>query len=141
MIFSKIPAAVLAGALLSCVGGSIASAQGGASWGQPGTSYDMHSNAAGGCPALDWHLVVMSNGTISGIVGVNDMQTMFRLTGSYSGANFHLDGHEVGGTRSGAVNGQLQEGQIAMTLGGLPVGAACEGKTVYVKRREPEIVR
>src|SRR5947209_18876865 len=127
MNFSKVPAAVLAGALLSCVGGSIASAQGTAqTWGQSGTTYAMHSNAAGACPALDWHLVVMSDGTMSGMVGVDDMKTMFRVAGTYSGANFHLDGHEVGGTRAGAVNGQLQEGQIAMTLGGLPVGAACE---------------
>jgi hypothetical protein len=142
MIFSKVSAAVLAGALLSCVGGSIASAQATAqSWGEPGTTYALHSNAAGDCPAMDWHLVVMTDGTMHGIVGLNDMKTVFDVAGTYSGANFHLDGHEVGGTRTGAVNGQIQNLNIALTLGGLPVGSACQGKTVYIARRQPEIVR
>jgi hypothetical protein len=142
MIISKVPAAVLAGALLSCMGGGIASAQqpaaqGAGNWGQTGTTYALHSNAAEGCPAMDWHLVVMGDGTLSGVVGLNDMKTMFRVTGTYSGANFHLQGKEVGGTRTGAVNGQLQEHNIALSIGGLPVGNSCQGKTVYIKRREP----
>jgi hypothetical protein len=87
---------------------------------------------------MDWHLVVMNDGSIHGIVGLNDMKTLFDVAGTYAGATFHLDGHEVGGTRSGAVNGQLQsEGRIALTLGGLPVGSACQGKTVYIKRKVP----
>ena len=137
MIVSKVPAMVMAGALLSCVGGGISSAQTAANWGAPGTSYVLHSNAASGCPALDWHLVVMSDGSISGIVGVNDMQTMYKVTGTSSGANFHLDGKEVGGTRTAAVNGQLQDQKIALSIGGLPVGNACQGKTVYINRRQP----
>jgi hypothetical protein len=142
MIVSKISAMVLAGTLLSGVGGSIAYAQqpagqAAAGWGQAGTSYSVHSNAAGGCPALDWHLVVMNDGSISGMVGVNDMQTMFRVRGTYSGANFQLQGQEVGGTRTAAVNGQLQNQRVAITIGGLPVGSACQGKTVYIQRREP----
>jgi hypothetical protein len=140
MTSRKLPV-MIAGALISCVGGSTAFAQATAgqsagSWGQSGTTYALHSNAASGCPALDWHLVVQSDGTLSGVVGVNDMQTMFRVHGTYSGANFHLDGQEVGGSRTAAVNGQLQEGNIALSIGGLPVDSACQGKTVYIKRRE-----
>jgi hypothetical protein len=86
---------------------------------------------------MDWHLVVQKDGLMSGMVGIDDMKTMFRLTGTYSGANFHLDGKEVGGTRTGALNGQLQEHKIAMTLGGLPVNSRCQGKTVYINRRQP----
>ena len=137
MIVSKVSAMVLAGALLSCGGGTIASAQSAPNWGAPGVSYSAHSNAAGDCPAMDWHLVVLPDGSLGGMVGVNDMKTMFQIHGTASGANFHLEGKEVGGTRTGAVNGQLQEGRVALTLGGLPVGAACQGKTVYIKRREP----
>ncbi len=138
MISKKMLSAAIAGALLFCVGGTIASAQATTqTWGQTGTTYALHSNAEGDCPAMDWHLVVMNDGSIHGIVGLNDMKTLFDVAGTYAGATFHLDGHEVGGTRSGAVNGQLQEGRIALTLGGLPVGSACQGKTVYIRRREP----
>jgi hypothetical protein len=139
MIVNKVRGAVMAGALLSCAGWNVASAQAPAqSWGEPGTTYALHSNAAGDCPAMDWHLVVMNDGSIHGIVGLNDMKTLFEVAGTYTGATFHLDGHELGGTRSGAVNGQLQsEGRIALTLGGLPIGAACQGKTVYITRKVP----
>jgi FlaG/FlaF family flagellin (archaellin) len=141
MTVSKTSMMVLAGALLSCVGGSIALAQqptgqAAGNWGQAGTTYALHSNAASGCPALDWHLVVQNDGTIGGMVGVNDMKTMFRVHGTYSGANFQLQGQEVGGKRTAAVNGQLQDQNIALSIGGLPVGSACQGKTVYIKRRE-----
>jgi hypothetical protein len=81
--------------------------------------------------------VVLKGGVMTGMVGVDDMKTMFRLNGTYSGANFQMTGQEVGGTRTGAVNGQLQNQKIAMTLGGLPVGSRCQGKTVYIQRREP----
>jgi hypothetical protein len=146
MIVSKAFTSVLAGTLLYCVGGSVASAQqptGGISgqtagdWGQPGSTFDLRSNPSGECPAMDWHIVVLKDGIMTGMVGVDDMKTMFRLNGTYSGANFHLDGQEVGGTRTGALNGQLQEQKIAMTLGGLPVNSRCQGKTVYIQRREP----
>ena len=137
MNFGKLPADVMAGALLTCVSGNIASAQAPAEpWVSPGTTYDAHSNAAGDCPALDWHIVRGDNGSLSGIVATDDMKTVFRVTGRITEANFHLDGSEIAGPHpgtSGAVNGQLQsEGRIAMTLGGLPVGAACQGKTVYL---------
>jgi len=87
---------------------------------------------------MDWHIVRGVGGVLTGMVGMNDMKTVFRVTGQATGANFHLDGYEVGGTRSGALNGQLQtDGRLAMTFGGLPVGAACQGKTVYIKFRSP----
>jgi hypothetical protein len=129
---------VLTGALLWCVGGSVGSAQASAQdWGLAGTTYTLHSSAASGCPAMDWFLVVMNDGTLSGIVGVDDMRTLFRISGTHSGANFRLDGTEVGGTRTGVVNGQIQASRIALMFGGLPVGSACQGKTTYIKRRNP----
>jgi hypothetical protein len=146
MIVSKAFTIALAGALLSGVGGSVAFAQqptGGTAgqtagdWGQPGSTFAMHSNAVDDCPAMDWNIVVQKDGIMTGMVGVDDTKAIFRLTGTYSGANFHLNGQEVGGTRTASANGQLQEQKIAMTLGGLPVGSRCQGKTVYIQRREP----
>ncbi len=87
---------------------------------------------------MDWHLVRMANNTLTGMVGMDDMKTVFRVSGAISGANFTLNGTEIGGTRTGALNGQLQsDGRIAMTFGGLPGGSACQGKTVYIRFRTP----
>ena len=133
----KLSTVVAVGALLSCAGWNVASAQAPAQpWVSPGATYAIHTNAVGGCPAMDWHLIRMANGELGGMVGLNDMKTMFKVSGSVSGANFHLVGTEVGGSRKGEVNGQVQsDGRLAMTLGGLPVGSACQGKTVYVPFR------
>ena len=137
MVVNKLLGTVLAGALLSCAGWNLAHAQAPAkSWGAPGTSYALHSNAAGDCPAMDWHIVRGDAGKLTGMVAMDDMKTVFRLTGTIEGANFHMDGTELNGTRTGSLNGQLQsDGRLAMTLGGLPVGSACQGKTVYIKFR------
>ena len=137
MNFGKLPAAVMAGALLTCVSGNIASAQAPEKpWVAPGTTYDNHSNAAGDCPALDWHIVRGTGGSLTGLISTDDMTTVFHVTGHIVEANLHLEGTEITGPHPGtvgAVNGQLQsEGRIAMTLGGLPIGSRCQGKTVYL---------
>ena len=36
-----------------------------------GSYYSFHSTAQGGCPALDWHVVVGLNGALSGIIAWN----------------------------------------------------------------------
>jgi hypothetical protein len=140
MIFNKVPAAVMAGALLSCTGWSVASAQ--VANGQPytGRVYSLHTKSVGGCPALDWHIVVGENQTLSGMIGTDDMKTVFRTTGTFDpvAKTFHLQGKQIGGSRTGAVNGQIQgDGVMAASLGGLPVGSACQGKTVYVRWNSP----
>jgi hypothetical protein len=137
MNLGKLTAAVMAGALLTCVSGNIASAQAPEQpWVKAGTTYDNHSEAAGECPALDWHIVRGAGGALTGIVSTDDQRAVFRVTGRIVEANLHLQGTEIAGPHPGlavAVNGQLQsEGRIALTLGGLPVGAKCQDKTVYM---------
>jgi hypothetical protein len=138
MTFRNIYGAVLMGALLSPVGWNVAPAQ---VTGQAfvGRLYAFHTKAVGGCPALDWHVVVGENNTLSGMIGVNDMKTVFLVSGTYGAdRKFRLDGKEIGGTRTGSINGQVYEtGVMAATLGGLPVGAACQGKTVYARWNSP----
>jgi hypothetical protein len=136
----NLSAAVLTGAVLSVVGWNVAPAQAADPWVETGTTYSLHSNAVGGCPAMDWHIVRGENGTLTGMVAMDDMKTVFRVVGQIdkNGAKFQMNGSEVGGTRTGAVNGELQSnGRIAMTIGGLPVGSACQGKTVYIQFRTP----
>jgi hypothetical protein len=131
-------AVVVAGALVSCAGWNVASAQQapGNTPATVGRVYTLHTKAVGPCPALDWHIVVGEKNTLSGMIGTDDMKTMFRVTGTFDPAlrTFQLTGQEVGGTRTGAINGafQPQTYQMAASLGGLPVGAACQGTTVYI---------
>jgi hypothetical protein len=144
MILGKLSAGVMTGALLSCVGWGVASAQApGNTPAVPGRVYTLHTAAVGGCPSLDWHIVVGANNTLSGMIGADDMKTVFRVSGTYDPnlKTFRLDGQEVGGTRTGAVNGAFQPEtfNMAASLGGLPVGSACQGKTVYVKWLEPDM--
>jgi len=137
MTYRKVPAALMAGALVSCIGWTVAAAPGDTP-ATVGRIYVAHTPETDGCPALDWHIVVGGGNTLSGMVGANDMKTVFRVTGSYSGSTLRLDGTEVGGTRTAAVNGAVQsDGRLAMSIGGLPVGAACQGKTVYLMWMNP----
>jgi hypothetical protein len=138
MTFRKLRAAAVAGALVSCVGLNVAPAQ---VTGQAfvGRVYAFHTKAIGGCRALDWHIIVGENDKLSGIIGLDDMKTNFAVMGTYDAKrNFHLDGKEIGGTRTAALNGQVREnGVMVATLGGLPVGSACQGKSVYVRWNSP----
>ena len=73
------------------------------------------------------------------MIGVDNLKAIFAVTGKYDAAKkFLLDGNEVGGTRTGAINGEVREdGVMVATLGGLPVGSACQGKSVYVRWNSP----
>jgi hypothetical protein len=74
------------------------------------------------------------------MVGADDMKLIFHVTGSYDPQmkTLRLNGTEVGGTRTAAVNGAVQpDGRLAMSIGGLPVGSACQGKTVYLLWMNP----
>jgi hypothetical protein len=146
MISRKIPAVAIAGALLSCVGWNIASAQTspGNTPAYPGRVYTLHTPAVDDCPSLDWHIVVGEKNTLSGLIGTNDMKDVFRVQGTYDPAlrTFRLDGQEIGGAhRPGAVNGAFEPTtfRMAASLGGLPMGAKCQGKTVYIKWQEPAL--
>jgi hypothetical protein len=139
MISRKTQAAAVAAALLSCMGWHNASAQV-AGKAYVGRIYALHTAAVGACPALDWNIVVGPNHTLSGVVGANDMEVLFRVTGTYAAdGSFHLEGTEVGGTRTGAVDGQIQRRTQSMmaTLGGMGVDSPCQGKTVYVRPIPP----
>lgn len=138
MIFGKVNAAVMVGLVLSCVGWNVAFAQV-AGKAFVGRVYSLHTDGVGGCPSLDWHIVVGENHTLSGMIGADNMSVMFHVTGTYSAdGTFHLDGKEVGGSRTGAVNGVIRRsGILVATLGGLPVESPCQGTVVYVRPTPP----
>src|ERR1700748_1406531 len=98
--------ALIAACVLSSVGPNVARAQ---ATGQPyvGRVYTLHVKAFQGCPSLDWHIVVGDNRTLAGVIAVDNMKTMYRVTGSYEpGKSFRLDGRQVDGPGTGAINGK-----------------------------------
>ena len=97
-----------------------------------GRVYTFHSTPQGSCPALDWHVVVQSNGDLSGMIAWNNMQSMARATGTVNMANrtFSMNAVEVGGQgRTATVTGTVrQDGWLVANING--PGVACKGVTV-----------
>jgi len=74
----------------------------------PGRVYVFHSSAQGGCPALDWHIVVGVNGALSGMIAWDDMKAMAHATGSVAAGKVQMTATEVGGQgRTATVDGVL----------------------------------
>jgi len=97
-----------------------------------GRVYTFHSTPQGSCPALDWHVVVQSNGDLSGMIAWNNMQSMARATGTVNMANrtFSMNAVEVGGQgRTATVTGTVrQDGWLVANINGQDV--ACTGVTI-----------
>ncbi len=133
-----IAAAAFAGALLTGALPRLALAEDARVVPTEGMVYSTHSNAIGECPALDWHVVVGPNKSLSGFVSQSGMKDIWRVNGTYTGTGdhrFHLDAKEMGGAqRTGTVEGQVQpNGALAMTLGNLSGPSPCADKTVYIR--------
>ena len=136
-------AATMVGIALSCVNWGALNAQTAAdSAGPVGRVYVAHNRPSGGCPSMDWHVVLGENNTISGTVGADDMKALFRVTGNYSAAKltFRMYGNEVGGTRTAAVNGTILPDGLKATIEGLPVKAPCQGKLVNIRRIDQALI-
>jgi hypothetical protein len=109
--------------------GGVASAQQPAYDLPPGRLYAFHSGAGGGCPGLDWHMVVEPNNALTGIIAWNNMQSMAHVTGSVNkqtGA-FELTAHEVGGqARTATATGTVDPGTGWMTASVQGEGVKCQ---------------
>jgi len=94
-----------------------------------GRIYAFHSKAQAGCPALDWHLVVGANNTLSGMLAWDNMKNMATVSGSVNMATrtFQMAGKRVGGTGSGAtITGTVeQSGWLVANIKGANVN--CQG--------------
>jgi hypothetical protein len=100
---NMIAATIVAGAA-TC---GVASAQ------TPGM-YVLHSRAAGGCPALDWHVALdptASGDNLSGVIGWDNMKHIARVSGVLNPNTrlFNMTATEVGGEgRTAKIDGQLR---------------------------------
>jgi hypothetical protein len=97
-----------------------------------GRVYTFHSRAQGGCPALDWHVVVGANNSLDGMIAWNDMKQMARATGSVNmqSRSFQMNAKEVGGQgRTATVSGTVrQDGYLVANVKGPNV--SCQNITV-----------
>jgi hypothetical protein len=76
-----------------------------------GRIYAFHSSAQGGCPALDWHVVVGANNTLDGMISWDAMKSMAHASGSVNAQarTFSMRAKEVGGQgRTATVDGTLR---------------------------------
>ena len=101
-----------------------------------GTLYAAHSGAVvGGCPGLDWHVILAPDNTVTGFVAWDRGQHMARLTGALNTKNntFELEGQEVGGTgKKATIKGTTGGDYINATIEGS--GTPCDGDNLAVPR-------
>ena len=96
-----------------------------------GRLFVYHGAASGGCPALDWHIVVGANNSLSGMIAWNNMQSMAHATGSIdANQNVNMTATEVGGKGGTAtITGKLRpDGWIFADIKGPNVD--CKGVAI-----------
>jgi hypothetical protein len=97
---------VVVGALMLAATLGTASAQS-----SGGRLYAFQSKAMAGCPALDWHITVDSNGDANGMISWDGMKSMAHATGNVNAAakTFSMTATEVGGQgRTATITGSLR---------------------------------
>ena len=115
------------GALALTTSLSVASAQA-----PEGRLYAFHSTAQGSCPALDWHVVVGPQNTLSGMLSWDNMKSVAHAKGTLNptARTFVMQAHEVGGQgRSATIDGTVgQNGWLKASIRGPNVN--CTGVDV-----------
>jgi hypothetical protein len=103
-----------------------------------GRIYVLHSQAAGACPPLDWHILVETNGVLAGMISWNGMKTMARATGAVNrqAHTFAMAAKELGGqARIIKVAGQIQDnGTIIAKIQGVNVSCDAVVVPIYADR-------
>jgi len=101
---------------------------------QPGRMYAFHTVPTGGCPGLDWHIVVDPDNELTGFVTWDRMKHMANLSGKLDPktGKFHMDAKEVGGTRTPVVEGVVTQKTAAMTVVG--TGTGCDNQKIQIPR-------
>ena len=72
--------------------------------------FTFRANASGGCPMLDWYLVVTPDNSVTGMIGWQGMQLLVRVTGTVDleKKTFTLTGIEQGGGgRTATIEGEI----------------------------------
>ena len=99
----------------------------------PGRLYAFHSGPGGGCPGLDWHIVVEADNALAGIIAWNNMQSLAHVTGTVNRqtGDFQMTAHEEGGQgRTATVAGKVDPGNGWMTASVQGEGVKCQSLKV-----------
>ena len=134
---SKLKSAVVAAVLLSGVAWLAAPAYADKFPPLEGTVYSTISPAVDGCPELSWHVRVGPNNSLTGMVGRDGMNEIWKVSGSYKAdRSFHLNGQELGGAqRTGTVDGYVRasDGSLIFTISNMSGPSKCNNKSVWVR--------
>ncbi len=74
--------------------------------------YVLHSKAIGTCPSLDWHIAAQPDGTLSGLIAWDNMNSIAKATGRVDRQNrtFSMTAIVVGAEeRKAAIDGQVRK--------------------------------
>ncbi len=99
-----------------------------------GRVYTFHSGTTGPCPGADWHVVVGSNNTLSGVITWDNMKAMARASGTVNPANrtFQMNAVRVdegGKGRTATIDGTVrQDGWLVANVKGPNI--SCQGINV-----------
>jgi hypothetical protein len=99
----------------------------------PGRVYAFDSSAQGGCPGLNWHMVLGDGGALSGLIAWNNMQSVARVSGSVNAQTraFQATATEVGGQgRTAALTGTVNPNTGWLTANIQGPNVNCQGITV-----------
>lgn len=98
----------------------------------PGRVYTFHSTPQGGCPGLDWHVVLTSDNMLDGMIAWNNMQSIAHATGNINtqSRTFQMTAREVGGRgRTATISGTVRpDGYLVANVTGPNID--CQGITV-----------
>jgi hypothetical protein len=98
----------------------------------PGRVYTFHSTPQGGCPGLDWHVVLTGDNMLDGMIAWNNMQSLAHATGSINTQNrtFQMTAQEVDGRgRTATITGTVRtDGYLVANVTGPNI--ECQGITV-----------
>lgn len=97
--------------------------------------YAFHTGpAVGGCPGLDWHLVLGADNTLTGFVAWDRGQHMAKLAGALKkDRTFEMDAQEIGGqARKAKVKGTASGPYVNIQIVGS--GTACDDIYLNVPR-------
>jgi hypothetical protein len=104
-----------------------------------GSVYVLHSGAHGGCPSLDWYVVVEARGNLAGMIAWNDMKIMTKAIGIVDRPHrtFTMTATEIGGqARVATIEGEAHDdGRLVAHIRGPSI--TCTAVAIPMNKVQP----
>lgn len=114
----------------------------GLAWAQmpDGSVYVLHSGAHGGCPSLDWYVVVEAGGTLAGMIAWDDITTMTKAIGTVDRPHhtFTMTATKMGGQeRTATIKGEAHDdGRLLAHIVGPSI--TCTAVAIPMNKAQPD---